>query len=344
MSDNSMNDSGLEPSPPSGQDEVENKKNTSESGVKDGSSRNYNLSKMADIVALIKTGDDDKIGKEVGEHVKKMVSDSECCKDFNCVFLFDNINSMDRVHAEKIYLEIDGFQEKKDVILFLRSLGGKVEPAYLISKLCNRYKKSKFIVSIPAEAKSAATLLSLGADEIHMGPMSELGPIDPQVDGLPLLSVPNALEKIASIVEKYPASAPMFSSYLKDNLKIGILGYYDRIAESASQYAQRLLKGKSNDSTRSVEELASHFTNHYKDHRFVIDVEESKELLGGKIVKDNTDIYKIGSKILSFLNTVDMVCLILGVNKKSTVIGSGCEFILSDADYVEIDSSNVRND
>lgn len=30
-----------------------------------------------------------------------------------------------------------------------------------------------------------------------MGGMSELGPIDPQVDGLPVLAIPHALEKIA---------------------------------------------------------------------------------------------------------------------------------------------------
>lgn len=336
MSDNSLNDSGVERSFPGSSANHDKSKNFANSERKDANFRSYDLSRMGDLLALIKTGDDDKIGYEIEGHVRKIVSSSECCLDFNCVFLFDHVGSMDRIHAEKIYSEIEKFTDKKNIILFLRSLGGKVEPAYLISKLCNRYKKQKFIVSIPAEAKSAATLLSLGADEIHMGPMSELGPIDPQVDGLPLLSVPNALDKIASLVEKYPASAPMFSSYLKDNLKIGILGYYDRIAESASQYAQRLLKGKLTDSSKSVEDLASHFTNHYKDHRFVIDVEESKELLGKSIVKDNTDIYKVGSRLLSFMNSVEFAYLLNGESKKVTLVGSGCDFIADFEDSEEI--------
>jgi len=41
---------------------------------------------------------------------------------------------------------------------------------------CNRFR-----VLIPNEAKSAATLIALGADEIVMGPPAELGPIDAQV-------------------------------------------------------------------------------------------------------------------------------------------------------------------
>ncbi|HFZ0457074.1 TPA: hypothetical protein ACIJOT_005349, partial [Klebsiella pneumoniae] len=164
-----------------------------------------------------------------------------------------------------------------------------------------------------------------------------------QVHGLPLLSIPNALDKIASLVEKYPGSASMFSDYLKDNLKIGILGYYDRIAESASQYAQRLLKGKVTDSSRTVEDLASHFTNHYKDHRFVIDVEESAELLGRNIIKDNTEIYKVGSRVLSFFNNFEAALLFSEINKKITFIGSCCECVVDTEDDGS-DSSTIPHE
>ncbi|MEA5495554.1 hypothetical protein VBP92_27115 [Klebsiella variicola] len=343
MSDDSMNDSAQDSGFPDKTFEKDSNEAISEHSEKDGTARKYDLSKAVDIVSLIRTKDFELINLEVEKHVKSIVSSSAACKDFNCVFLFDHVNSLNRSHAEKIYSEIEGFKDRKDIILFLRSLGGRVEPAYLISKLCNRYKENKFIVAIPAEAKSAATLLSLGADEIHMGPMSELGPIDPQVHGLPLLSIPNALDKIAFLVEKYPGSASMFSDYLKDNLKIGILGYYDRIAESASQYAQRLLKGKVTDSSRTVEDLASHFTNHYKDHRFVIDVEESAELLGRNIIKDNTEIYKVGSRVLSFFNNFEAALFFSEINKKITFIGSCCECVVDTEDDGS-DSSTIPHE
>jgi ClpP class serine protease len=40
----------------------------------------------------------------------------------------------------------------------------------------------RLVVVVPDQAKSAATLIALGADEILMGPASDLGPIDPQIE------------------------------------------------------------------------------------------------------------------------------------------------------------------
>lgn len=289
--------------------------------------RSYDLSRAESLLALIKTGKEDLIKKEIDRHVKSILSTDEICKKHNVIFLFDIAGSISRNHADGIYSAIQSFENKKDIILFLRSRGGSVEPSFLISQLCNKYKDKKFIVAIPGEAKSAATLLSFGADEIHMGPMSELGPIDLQVDGLPLKSISGALEKIAGIVQKYPGSSDMFAKYLSDKLNIGLIGYYDRVSESALQYAQMLLKGKHEDNTRSVEEIASHFTNHYKDHSFVIDVEESKSILGGYMVKDNTPIYKMASKLLAFFNSVELVFAIYGLKRNVVFVGGSCEIM-----------------
>lgn len=38
----------------------------------------------------------------------------------------------------------------------------------------------RLTVIVPDQAKSAATLLALGAHQILMGPTSDLGPVDPQ--------------------------------------------------------------------------------------------------------------------------------------------------------------------
>ena len=81
---------------------------------------------------------------------------------------------------------------EKSILLTLLSNGGTIESAYQISKLCKSFTKKKFIVTIPRQAKSAATLLALGADEIHMGNLGQLGPIDPQLGGLPALGVSQA--------------------------------------------------------------------------------------------------------------------------------------------------------
>ena len=96
-------------------------------------------------------------------------------------------------------------------MLLLLSRGGSIEPAYQISKLCKSFASSRFIAVVPRHAKSAATLIALGADQIHMGPLGQLGPIDPQIDGLPALGVSQALKTLASVAQEFPGSAEMFS-------------------------------------------------------------------------------------------------------------------------------------
>lgn len=75
-----------------------------------------------------------------------------------------------------------GVQEKK-LDLILHSPGGSAQAAeQMIEYLRTRFDHIRAIV--PMQAKSAATMMALGADEIVMGAHSELGPIDPQI-GMP---------------------------------------------------------------------------------------------------------------------------------------------------------------
>jgi hypothetical protein len=64
--------------------------------------------------------------------------------------------------------------------LIINSPGGDGTVAEKIIELCRAYCK-EFKVIVPNRAKSAATVIALGADEILMGYCSELGPIDAQV-------------------------------------------------------------------------------------------------------------------------------------------------------------------
>lgn len=68
--------------------------------------------------------------------------------------------------------------------LILHSPGGDGTIVEKMVDMCRSHlagENHRFRVIVPNIAKSAATLLSLGADQILMGYCSELGPIDPQV-------------------------------------------------------------------------------------------------------------------------------------------------------------------
>ena len=149
-------------------------------------------------------------------------------ENYNPILFLDQSNQIGEEHADRVYEALCSYKEKRDILLIAGSMGGRIEPAYLISKNCKASAQSRFVVVIPRKAKSAATLLALGADEIHMGPMSELGPIDPQLGRIPALSLTNALQTVARLVTEYPGSADMFAKYLQSQLDLGILGYFER--------------------------------------------------------------------------------------------------------------------
>ncbi len=70
--------------------------------------------------------------------------------------------------------------EIENIDLLLISYGGDPTVAYrIVNLLRERFKK--FAVLLPYTAYSAATLISLGADEIIMHPFANLGPVDPQL-------------------------------------------------------------------------------------------------------------------------------------------------------------------
>ena len=69
-----------------------------------------------------------------------------------------------------------------NIDLILHSGGGDIDAAEkLISMVRAKVKNGELRVIVPHYAKSAATLMALGADSIVMSDSSELGPIDPQV-------------------------------------------------------------------------------------------------------------------------------------------------------------------
>lgn len=263
--------------------------------------------------------DENKVKNAISENIKKMAIDNKV-DDYYWVFLYDDNNSIDKSHANKIYDSIKDLEDV-DIAMLISSPGGKIEPAYLISKTCKRKAKNKFIVSIPRKAKSAATLIALGAKEIHMGMMSELGPIDPQIGDFPALSMSNALEKIADTASKYPGASSMLAEYLDKNLNLRLLGYFERINESAVQYAERLLSGKVLNINKTISQVSNHLVNHYKDHSFVIDYEEAKTILGDGMIKEDTIEYKFGNDIYQMF---DWIAVMLEVfhNKNFTFIGN----------------------
>lgn len=102
-------------------------------------------------------------------------------------FLFMNYPPGDSIAREDELVLLEELKkitsEKKNthIILILNSGGGNIYAAFKIVKIV-RSRCSILIAVVPQWAKSAATLMCFGADEIVMAEQSELGPLDKPIE------------------------------------------------------------------------------------------------------------------------------------------------------------------
>lgn len=71
---------------------------------------------------------------------------------------------------------------EKKILFIISSPGGDPLAAERIMKVLSEYSDNDYWALVPGTAKSAATMICLGASKIILCPVSELGPIDLQVE------------------------------------------------------------------------------------------------------------------------------------------------------------------
>lgn len=104
-------------------------------------------------------------------------------------------------------------EQQKIIDIFLYSKGGDVSVPWRVVSMIREFC-DEFNVLVPYKAQSAATLLSLGADNIVMGKKAELGPIDPT------LVKATAGESTVSQQEIAVEDVNSFLSFIKDKINI----------------------------------------------------------------------------------------------------------------------------
>lgn len=211
-------------------------------------------------------------------------------------------------------------------ILVIDSPGGLARSAYQIATLFRRHCGG-FAVVVPRMAKSAATLLTLGADQIYLGRDAELGPLDAQIwdsdreEYSSALDEVQALERLNSVAldfvdqamfllinrtgKKVDALLPPvlhFAAELMQPLltKIDTVHYtgWSRVLKVAEDYATRLLTP--NYSEAEAKMIARELVNSYSEHEFVIDREE----LGGMLEKTLAEADKPTQTVIDGLERI----------------------------------------
>lgn len=270
----------------------------------------YNLSEIKWMIELFKH---EKNSENIKSYIRSYIKNHIIEKyklNKNIVFIYDIWNSISDYTSNRIYEAISELDSKKDeILLSIHSWWWQIEPAYLISKCCKEFSK-KFTVCIPRKAKSAATLISLWADEIHMWQMSHLWPIDPQINWLPALWLSDAVDYLANLTKRFPEASDMIASYLSKKLDLQSLWYFERVSESAIQYWERLLKKENIVKWYDPRSVSSKLVYWYKDHWFVIDYKEINKFLSN--IKKDTNEYKIWNDIHEFLENIKFIANVVG--------------------------------
>jgi ClpP class serine protease len=98
---------------------------------------------------------------------------------------------IDLEDAQTIIAAIKETPPDLPIDIVLHTPGGLVLAAMQIARAVEAHK-AKVTVFVPVYAMSGGTLIALAADEIVLGEFSMLGPIDPQIAGLPAASIVRA--------------------------------------------------------------------------------------------------------------------------------------------------------
>ncbi len=118
------------------------------------------------------------------------------------LFGFAVSRHIDLEDAQTIIAAIKSTPEDVPIDLIIHTPGGLVLAAMQIARAVEAHK-AKVTVYVPVYAMSGGTLIALAADEIVLGEFSVLGPIDPQIAGLPAASIVKARDSkpVASVFD-----------------------------------------------------------------------------------------------------------------------------------------------
>jgi hypothetical protein len=168
--------------------------------------------------------------------------------------------------------------------LFLKSDGGNPEAALrLVHLLRSRFKR--VILYAPFECASAATMVALGANEIHMGPTSyltavdtslkhQLSPVDNRNEGVSVSQ--DEVSRILRLWKEQRVKGNPFPEVYR-YLHPLVIGALDRSSSLSIRICQELLGYHLNDAKRAVR-ISRQLNSNYPSHSYPITAREARRL------------------------------------------------------------------
>lgn len=205
--------------------------------------------------------------------------------------------------------EVLGAQEFEELDLVINSGGGDIHAAYQMIELLRLHTK-RLYACIPFYAKSAATLLCIGADAIFVDELAQLGPLDTQIyedkkggkaEFTSALNPFKTLEQLQRLsLETLDIAVKMIAMRsgmdLDECMKHAIdfvrgttgslftqlnpekLGEFSRALSVGTEYGERLLRRFTSWDAEERMKILEKLVHGYPSHDYVIDYHELQEI------------------------------------------------------------------
>ena len=175
--------------------------------------------------------------------------------EFNCrlIVYIDAIFPPSVTVFEDLIYDAD---PEQDLHLLLSSPGGDGDTAVRLARAAQS-RCRELTVIVPDAAKSAATLLAIGAHHILMGPSSDLGPIDPQFylnnNLVAAKDIIAAVDDAAARVQNAPDTYPLYASLLSNVTALVV----QQARSALDRSEDSLLEALQSNPDRSPEEVTA---------------------------------------------------------------------------------------
>lgn len=183
---------------------------------------------------------------------------------------FDSLIDTTKAHTDSRHLDV-----------FLVSNGGSPEAAERIVRLLrDNFDDVRFI--LPANAYSAATMMAFASDEILMTDVATLGPIDPQINGIPARAILRGIKDLEQRIRDEGPEALAAYIHLLSGYSLHLIEICKDAEELSKELArswlsQYMLKCSIDDP--QIDEIVAYFANYdiHKSHGRSIGRRQAKE-------------------------------------------------------------------
>jgi ATP-dependent protease ClpP protease subunit len=198
---------------------------------------------------------------------------------------------------------IKGLDKSKGLDVVLHTPGGSIGATESIVHYLKSMFGNNIRAIVPQIAMSAGTMIACSCKEILMGRHSNLGPIDPQINGVPTHGIIEEFQRAKREVAENPETIPIWQTILS-NYNPTLIGECEKAIKWSESMVENWLKEnmfaeipeRNEIVARIIQELGSHALTLSHDRHLSIDILKDKLNLNIVEIEEDKDMQ---DKVLS---------------------------------------------